>query len=67
MRKIDLAAAILILVGAINWGTIGLFNINVIDFFLERTWLDRFVYAVIGFAAIYKIIYWRAIKRRWKD
>ena len=67
MKKLDLAAAILILVGAINWGTVGLFNINLIDLLFERAWVDRFVYAMIGFAAFYKIIYWRAIKKRWED
>ena len=58
MRKIDVAAMILIMIGALNWGFIGIFGIDVIDRFLERAWADRIVYIVIGFAGLFKLIYW---------
>jgi len=67
MRKIDIAAAALLFVGAVNWGFIGLFNINAIHFFVENELVDRFVYTMVGVAAIYRAIYWKAIRSRWKD
>ena len=67
MRKLDIAAAILIYIGAINWGLVGLFNINLVHFFIENYWGDRFLYSIVGIAAIYKIVYWKSIRNRWKE
>jgi len=64
MTKIDAAAMVLVLIGALNWGFVGLFNIDIIDQFFENASADRFVYLLIGSAAIFKIIYfWTG---RWK-
>lgn len=61
MKKIDLACTILILIGALNWGFIGIFNLDVLDAILESVILDRFVYILISFAGLFKIIYWPSV------
>ena len=37
MKNLDILSAVLLFIGAINWGIIGLFNINVIDFLLRQS------------------------------
>lgn len=48
-----------ILLGALNWGLIGLFKFNlvtyVLAYFTNVHQLNRFIYALIGFAALIKI------------
>jgi uncharacterized membrane protein YuzA (DUF378 family) len=61
MKNVDFACTLLILFGALNWGMIGIFDIDVIDFFLEKAWMDRLVYSIIAAAGLYKIIYWPSI------
>lgn len=66
MKKLDLAAAILVLVGAFNWGCVGLFDLNVIDAFVENKLASRLIFALIGIAGIYRLIYWKSILLRWR-
>jgi uncharacterized membrane protein YuzA (DUF378 family) len=66
MKKLDVACAALILIGAFAWGVVGLFNVNLIGTFVENVWAERCVYALIGVAAIYKVVYWKSICSRWK-
>ncbi|HLB52144.1 MAG TPA: DUF378 domain-containing protein [Chlamydiales bacterium] len=58
MKKIDSVATFLVVLGALNWGLIGIFNFDLFDFFLEQSWADRTFYALIGFAGLFKAIYW---------
>lgn len=66
MKKIDVLAAILVIAGALNWGLVGLFNFDGIEYVFGRTWLDKVLYIAIGFAALYKVINWQTIKQRWR-
>lgn len=67
MRNLDILSAVLIFIGAINWGVIAIFNINLIDFFLANEFWDRVIYGLIGAAAIYHVIYIKAIRVRWRE
>ena len=58
MKKIDAVAMVLIIIGAFNWGFIGIFGIDLVDRFVERAWLDRIIYMLMGFAGLFKVIYW---------
>jgi uncharacterized membrane protein YuzA (DUF378 family) len=64
MTKIDIAATVLVLIGALSWGLVGLFNLDIVDLFFENATVDRLVYLLIGTAGIFKIIYY--ITGRWK-
>jgi uncharacterized membrane protein YuzA (DUF378 family) len=64
MRKLDAFATVLIILGAIAWGVVGLFTIDIFDAFLQNSFWDRFIYLLIGSAGLFKIIYfWTG---RWK-
>jgi uncharacterized membrane protein YuzA (DUF378 family) len=54
-------AAVIVLVGAINWGLIGLLNINLVGGILGH-FLGRLVYIVVGVAAGY-LIYLKVTKK----
>jgi uncharacterized protein len=50
---------ILVIIGGLNWGTIGVFNFNwLYAIFHTVPWLERIVYIIIGLGAIGTIIAW---------
>ena len=52
-KCIDYTTLTIIIIGAINWGLIGLFEFNLVTFILgDMTILARFVYTFIGISAI---------------
>ncbi len=67
MKTIDVIAAILLVIGGLNWGLIGLFNFNLVEFlFGQFPIIARTIYAIVGLAAIYQIFQWKAIQERWR-
>jgi uncharacterized protein len=66
MRSIDVTAAILLVVGGLNWGLVGLFNFDLVAaIFGAGSPFARIVYVLVGAAALYQIVTIRAIQRRW--
>jgi len=56
MKIIDRTALILIIIGAINWGLIGLFKFNLVDtLFGEMSILSRIVYILVGISGLWAI------------
>ena len=50
---------ILVVVGAINWGLVGLFNFDLVRFlFGEMTFLTRLIYILVGIAGVISPIFW---------
>jgi uncharacterized membrane protein YuzA (DUF378 family) len=61
IKIFDLIATILVIIGGLNWGLVGLFNFNLVDFlFGKMPMIERLIYIIVGLAAIYMII---ALKR----
>lgn len=57
MKNLKIISLILVLVGAINWGLVGVFNFDLVAFlFGEMTALSRIVYSLVGLSAITLII-----------
>ena len=58
MRIANIIAYVLVIVGAINWGLFGLFNLNLVDkvFAGARTAGSVIVYTVIALAALWLIL-----------
>ena len=56
MKMLGKLASLLVLVGAVNWGLVGLLNFDAIEYVLGPIWLDRLVYILIGAAGIFKIV-----------
>lgn len=52
---VDKIALILVIVGALNWGGIGLFGFNTVAFLCggPMTMLARIIYAVVGLAGLW--------------
>ena len=56
MKVIDTIALVLIIIGAINWGLIGLFSFNLVELiFGDMTVLARIVYGLVGIAGLWGI------------
>ena len=54
MQKfIKTSAYLLVLVGALNWGLVGMFDFNLVEFLLgDMTILARITYSLVGVSAI---------------
>lgn len=57
MNILQKTALIFTLVGALNWGLIGLFSLDLVAFlFGEMTLLTRIVYTLVGICGIINIV-----------
>lgn len=48
-----MGALTLVLVGALNWGLVGLFNFNLLTTLFGSLGLERVVYVLVGASALY--------------
>lgn len=56
MKIIDVIALILVIVGAINWGLIGIFNFNLVEtLFGGFSVISRIVYILVGISGLWSI------------
>lgn len=56
MKIIDRIALVLVIIGAINWGLIGVFNFNLVEMiFGDMTIIARIVYALVGISGLWAI------------
>jgi len=53
MKALHMVAFVLVIVGALNWGFIGLFNYNLVNSLLGTTGLENIVYILVGVSAVY--------------
>lgn len=56
MRGLTIAALVLAIIGALNWGLIGLFGFNLVTALFGLGALTRLVYLVVGLAGVYGIV-----------
>jgi uncharacterized membrane protein YuzA (DUF378 family) len=56
LNTVDWVAIVLVIVGAINWGLVGLFDFNLVDsIFGAGSALSRIIYTLVGLAGLYTI------------
>lgn len=56
MKVIDKIALVLIIIGAINWGLIGIFNFNLVDtIFGAMSIISRIIYILVGISGLWAI------------
>ena len=68
MKLLDIIAVVLIVIGALNWGLVGCFGLDLVGWiFGSMTALARVLYALMGLAAIYYVVEWGAMQDRWVD
>jgi uncharacterized membrane protein YuzA (DUF378 family) len=67
MKKLDVVAAVLLVVGGINWGLVGTTGVDLVaTLFGSLSPLSRGVYILVGLAALYQALQWKAIQHRWQ-
>ena len=58
MKAIDYIVLVLVIIGAINWGLVGFFGLDLVAFlFGSMSVLSRIIYAVIGICGLYAITF----------
>ncbi|MCI8362133.1 MAG: DUF378 domain-containing protein [Clostridia bacterium] len=56
MKVIDTIALILIIIGAINWGLVGIFNFNLVEaIFGGLSIITRIIYILVGISGLWGI------------
>lgn len=67
MKVLDIIAAVLLIIGGLNWGVMGVSDTNVISsIFGSQQVLLHIIYILVGLSAVYSIIQWRSICQRCK-
>lgn len=63
MKGLDYTVLALVVVGAVNWGLVGFFGLDLVAFlFGSMSIISRILYAVIGVCGLYAISYFGRIK-----
>ncbi|NBI05310.1 DUF378 domain-containing protein [Senegalia massiliensis] len=58
MKIINLLSVLLILIGALNWGLVGIIKLNIVEaLFKKDSIISRIIYSLIGIAGLYTILY----------
>jgi uncharacterized membrane protein YuzA (DUF378 family) len=70
MKKIDVLAGVLVIVGALNWGLVAVAEFDLVATlfgldFGETNAATRVIYGLVGAAAVYELVQWPAMRRRW--
>lgn len=56
MKVIDTIALVLVIIGAINWGLVGIFNFNLVDaIFGAMSVISRIIYILVGISGLWAI------------
>ncbi len=61
MKGLDTVAMLLLVVGGLNWGLIGLADINLVSWILGMTMFAKLVYILVGLSAVY--LGWKWVKK----
>ncbi|MBU2501926.1 MAG: DUF378 domain-containing protein [bacterium] len=68
MRILDVIAAVLLVVGGLNWGLWGAFKFDLVASLLGSVpFLMNTVYILVGAAAAYQALGWKKIQLRWSS
>ena len=63
MKIIDYIALILVIIGAINWGLIGLFGFDLVaTLFGSMSVISRIVYTLVGLAGLWSIRFFAKVE-----
>jgi uncharacterized membrane protein YuzA (DUF378 family) len=70
MKKIDVIAAVLLVIGGLNWALVGAARFDLVATifgmrFGETSALSSIVYLLVGLSASYQAVSWKGIQRRW--
>jgi uncharacterized protein len=63
VKIINIIAIVLLIIGGLNWGSIGIFNFNFVGYVFEHIYLDRIIYTLVGIAAVYVGVGWKFVAK----
>ena len=67
MKTLDVVTAVLLVIGGLNWGIVGLTGGDLVGaLFGALSPVSRAVYILVGLAALYQGLQWKAIQHRWQ-
>lgn len=67
MKRIDMLATVLVIVGALNWGLVG-FDMDLLATMLgENTPMSKLAYTLVGLGGVYNVLFFKSIRKRWSD
>lgn len=53
-KGLDYTALTLVIIGAVNWGLIGIFKLDLVNLiFGNMTWMSRVIYTLVGISGLY--------------
>lgn len=65
MKSLNLTTLTIAVIGAINWGLIGLFSFDLVAWlFGDMSWISRIVYIIVGLCGIYLLTFYSHIQDR---
>ena len=65
LSTLDVVAIVLVVIGGLNWGLVGLVNLDVVAaIFGAASVLSRIVYVLVGLAAIYLAVVAMKLEKR---
>ncbi len=66
MKGIDVTTLFLVVLGALNWGLLGIFSFDLIaTVFGSMSVLTRIVYTLIGVAGVYQLSQFKILREKW--
>jgi uncharacterized membrane protein YuzA (DUF378 family) len=70
MKRLDVIAAVLVVVGALNWGLVAVARFDLVATlfglaFGEVSGLTAIVYGLVGAAGLYQALFWKRVQSRW--
>jgi uncharacterized membrane protein YuzA (DUF378 family) len=70
MKLIDVIAAVLVVVGALNWGLVAVARFDLVAAlfglsFGEVSGLTAVVYGLVGVAGLYQALFWKRVQSWW--
>ena len=65
MKYLDVIAAVLLVIGGLNWGLYGLFQVDLVNQLFGNSALSSIIYILVGASAFYQVIGLRGIWSRW--
>jgi hypothetical protein len=70
MKLIEVVAAVLVVVGALNWGLVAVARFDLVAAlfglsFGEVSGVTAVVYGLVGVAGLYQALFWKRVHSRW--
>ncbi len=56
MKLLNLIAFLLVVIGGLNWGLVGLLDVNVVTMIFGVAMLTKIVYILVGLSALYMLV-----------